>query len=58
MPAPPANREALPGYLAHAAVTCDGRAVTGIVVAQPHGSVTLRTSDTTDRVSDGGALIA
>lgn len=42
------NREALPGYLAHAAVTGDGRVVTGIVVAQSDGSVTLRTADGTD----------
>ncbi|MFM8633655.1 MAG: PVC-type heme-binding CxxCH protein, partial [Planctomycetia bacterium] len=42
------NREALPGYLAHAAVTGDGRVVTGIVVAQSDGSVTLRTAEGTD----------
>ena len=42
------NREALPGYLAHAAVTADGRVVTGIVVAQSDGSVTLRTAGGTD----------
>jgi putative heme-binding domain-containing protein len=42
------NREALPGYLAHAAVTGDGRVVTGIVVAQSDGSVTLRTAEGVD----------
>lgn len=39
------NREVLPAYLAHAAVTADGRVVTGVVAAQSEGSVTLRTAE-------------
>jgi putative heme-binding domain-containing protein len=42
------NREVLPAYLAHAAVTVDGRVVTGIVAAESPGSVTLRTPDGAD----------
>jgi putative membrane-bound dehydrogenase-like protein len=42
------NREVLPAYLAHAAVTDDGRVVTGIVAAQSEGSVTLRTAEGVD----------
>jgi len=39
------NREVLPAYLAHAAVTSEGRVVTGVVTAQSEGSVTLRTAE-------------
>lgn len=39
------NREVLPAYLAHAAVTADGRVVTGVVAARSEGSVTLRTAE-------------
>ena len=42
------NREVLPAYHAHAAVTADGRVVTGIVVARSDASVTLRTADGAD----------
>jgi len=42
------NREVLPAFLAHTAVTADGRVVTGIVAAQSAGSVTLRTAEGVD----------
>jgi putative membrane-bound dehydrogenase-like protein len=42
------NREVLPAYVAHTAVTADGRVVTGIVSAQSATSVTLRAADGTD----------
>jgi putative heme-binding domain-containing protein len=42
------NREVLPAFVAHAAVTADGRVVTGIVAAQSEGSVTLRTAEGVD----------
>jgi len=44
------NREVLPAYLAHAAVTADGRSVTGVIVAESDGAVTLRTAEGTDVV--------
>ncbi|MFM7521028.1 MAG: PVC-type heme-binding CxxCH protein [Planctomycetota bacterium] len=44
------NREVLPAYLAHAAVTADGRGVTGVIAAESDGALTLRTADGTDVV--------
>lgn len=42
------NREVLPAWHAHAAITADGRVVTGIVAAQSETSVTLRTAEGID----------
>jgi putative heme-binding domain-containing protein len=39
------NREVQPQYVAHTAVTADGRVVTGLVVAESEGSVTIRSAD-------------
>lgn len=44
------NREVLPAYVAHTALTADGRVVTGIVAAQSATSVTLRAADGTDHL--------
>ncbi|MBU6276659.1 MAG: c-type cytochrome [Planctomycetes bacterium] len=44
------NREVLPAYLAHAAVTADGRSVTGVIAAESDGALTLRTAEGTDVV--------
>lgn len=44
------NREVLPAYVAHTAVTNDGRVLTGIVAAQSETSVTLRVADGSDHV--------
>jgi len=44
------NREVLPAYLAHAAVTDAGRSVTGVIAAESAGAVTLRTAEGTDVV--------
>jgi putative heme-binding domain-containing protein len=42
------NREVQPQYVAHVAVTGDGRVVTGVVTAESQASVTLRTADGTE----------
>ena len=39
------NREVQPQYVAHVAVTDDGRVVTGVVASQSSASITLRTAD-------------
>ena len=39
------NREVQPQYVAHTAVTGDGRVVTGLVVAESEASVTIRSAD-------------
>jgi len=44
------NREVLPAYVAHTAVTGEGRVVTGIVVAESAASITLRTAAGTDHL--------
>jgi len=44
------NREVLPAFVAHAAVTLDGRVLTGIVAAQSETSLTLRAADGTDHL--------
>lgn len=44
------NREVLPAFVAHTAVTSDGRVLTGIVAAQSETSVTLRAADGTDHL--------
>jgi putative membrane-bound dehydrogenase-like protein len=44
------NREVLPAYLAHAAVTADGRSVGGVIAAESERAVTLRTADGSDVV--------
>jgi putative membrane-bound dehydrogenase-like protein len=44
------NREVLPAFVAHTAVTDDGRVLTGIVAAQSETSVTLRAADGTDHL--------
>ncbi len=44
------NREVLPAYVAHTAITADGRVVTGIVAAESASSLTLRAADGTDHV--------
>jgi putative membrane-bound dehydrogenase-like protein len=41
------NREVQPQYVAHVAVTGDGRVVTGVIAAESPTSVTLRTADGT-----------
>ena len=40
----------LPAFVAHTAVTDDGRVLTGIVAAQSETSVTLRAADGTDHL--------
>lgn len=44
------NREVLPAYVAHTAITADGRVVTGIVAAESASSLTLRAADGTDHL--------
>ncbi len=39
------NREVLPAFMAHRAVTADGRVLTGLVTADSDSSVTLQTGD-------------
>jgi putative membrane-bound dehydrogenase-like protein len=41
------NREVQPQYVAHVAITGDGRVVTGVIAAESQTSVTLRTADGT-----------
>jgi len=39
------NREVLPAFVAHTAVTTDGRVVTGVIAAESAGSVSLQLAD-------------
>jgi putative membrane-bound dehydrogenase-like protein len=39
------NREVQPQYVAHVAITGDGRVVTGVIVAESEASVTLRSAE-------------
>ena len=42
------NREVQPQYVAHVAVTGDGRVITGVITSESPTSVTLRAADGTE----------
>ena len=44
------NREVLPAFVAHTAVTTGGRVVTGVVAAESETSVSLKAADGSEQI--------